>query len=127
MNCLNCENVISAGKYCSNKCQVNYQNKNKISEWLFGKNFVRQGGTTVPNWIRNYLLDLRNHRCEKCQWHEINPATNKVPLEIDHIDGDSQNNLFDNLRVLCPNCHSLTITYKNTGSRKSTRINRKKK
>ena len=49
-----------------------------------------------------------------------------MPKEIDHIDGDSQNNKFENLKLLCPNCHSLTKTWKNTGSRKSTRIRRKK-
>ena len=32
---------------------------------------------------------------------------------LEHIDGNSENNSLDNLKLLCPNCHSLTPTYKN--------------
>ncbi len=35
----------------------------------------------------------------------------KWDLEIDHIDGNSDNNSEENLRLVCPNCHSLTSTY----------------
>lgn len=35
-----------------------------------------------------------------------------IPLELDHIDGNSSNNNLDNLRLLCPNCHSFTDTYR---------------
>ena len=35
-----------------------------------------------------------------------------IPLELDHKDGDSQNNCITNLRLLCPNCHALTPTYR---------------
>jgi hypothetical protein len=44
---------------------------------------------------------------------------NPIVLEIDHIDGNNQNHSLDNLRYLCPNCHSQTSTWrgrnKNTG------------
>ena len=42
-----------------------------------------------------------------------------ISLELDHINGDSFNNDVNNLRLLCPNCHSITNTFrgrnKNTG------------
>ena len=40
-----------------------------------------------------------------------NPVTNNVPIQLDHIDGNSDNNSLDNLKLLCPNCHSLTPTF----------------
>ena len=46
--------------------------------------------------------------CDLETWQE-----KEIVLEIDHIDGNSDNNLLDNLRLLCPNCHSQTKTYKN--------------
>ncbi|MFE7468762.1 HNH endonuclease signature motif containing protein [Streptomyces sp. NPDC057499] len=38
-----------------------------------------------------------------------------LPLEVDHIDGDWRNNCPGNLRLLCPNCHSVTDTYRGRG------------
>lgn len=51
--------------------------------------------------------------CKKRTW-----LGNQIPLELDHIDGNTDNNLLKNLRLLCPNCHALTPTYrgKNKGS-----------
>ena len=36
----------------------------------------------------------------------------KIPIELEHIDGNSENNNLSNLKLLCPNCHSLTSTYR---------------
>ena len=63
------------------------------------------------------LLQERGHACEDCGltvW-----KTEKIPLELDHIDGDSRNNIRSNLKLLCCNCHALTPTWRgkniNTG------------
>lgn len=36
----------------------------------------------------------------------------KITLEVDHIDGNNKNNVVENLRYLCPNCHSQTDTWR---------------
>lgn len=51
-------------------------------------------------------------RCSQCGWNKRNQFTGNIPLEIHHKDGDHTNNDENNLDLLCPNCHSLTETYK---------------
>lgn len=36
----------------------------------------------------------------------------KINCELDHIDGNRTNHLLENLRILCPNCHSQTNTFR---------------
>jgi 5-methylcytosine-specific restriction endonuclease McrA len=67
------------------------------------------------------MMERCNEKCERCGWGEHHPTDNKVPLELDHIDGAHTNNVESNLRMLCPNCHSLTPTYKSRNSGNSTR------
>ncbi|GGZ43977.1 hypothetical protein GCM10010301_15620 [Streptomyces plicatus] len=44
-----------------------------------------------------------------------------IPLEVDHVDGDWRNNRIENLRLLCPNCHSITDTYRGRGKGRARR------
>jgi len=124
-SCKNCNKpIVNANTYCDHKCQTIFQRKKYISEWKKGlHDGIRSKKTLlVSKHIMNYLRERSNNSCESCGWNEINPYTNRVPIEIDHIDGDASNNKEENLRMLCPNCHSLTPTFRNTGNRKSKRI-----
>lgn len=58
------------------------------------------------------MFEKYNNQCARCGWGEINPFTGTLPLEVEHIDGDATNNKEKNLTLLCPNCHSLTKTYR---------------
>lgn len=126
--CKNCSSDIpNRNIFCNNKCQIEYQNKQHIKEWIENKkNYIRNGGTSIPSWMRRYLLEDVGYKCSECGWAEVNHHTKTTPLDVDHIDGDAYNNSVDNLRVLCPNCHSLKKTFKNTGRRNSTRNYRNK-
>ena len=112
--CLNCnkELIDKRTKYCSNFCQKEFQYKQYIKKWKNGEETGLKGKYEISAHIRRYLLDKYNHKCAVCGWNKINLFTQKCPLEIEHIDGNYLNNSEDNLTILCPNCHSLTATYK---------------
>lgn len=100
-------------KYCSNNCQFDYQNKRKITLWKEGKVSGLNSMGIVIACVKRYLREKYNNKCCMCGWAETNPITGKIPLVADHIDGNWRNNTEANLRLLCPNCDSLTPTFAN--------------
>jgi Zn finger protein HypA/HybF involved in hydrogenase expression len=86
-----------------------------IKNW---KEECRKGGRGLPTknisgHLKRYLLEKYSGKCSSCGWNKKHPLTGHVPLEVDHIDGDSENNAEKNLTVLCPNCHALTPYFRN--------------
>lgn len=101
--------------YCSHSCQIAYQQLKWEEKWLnYDKDIIYN--KEYKFWtnvrLKNALFKKYNKKCARCGWGEINPFTQKIPLEIEHIDGNFRNNSPDNVILLCPNCHSLTKTYK---------------
>lgn len=135
--CKNCGKEIvrangrSTGTYCDNKCQKGFEHKQMCEELIAyyekhqaapstpGKN----GPYTNVGVLKRYLIEKRGDKCEICgleTWQE-------KPLVkiLDHIDGNSLNWKFSNLRLICSNCDSQLPTYKSK-NKKSKREYRKK-
>jgi 5-methylcytosine-specific restriction endonuclease McrA len=105
------------------KAETRYNNF--IIRWLNNKEDGMRGTTGISRHIRAYLFEKHDSSCQLCGWSKVHSKTGLVPLEIHHIDGDHKNNRFDNLQLLCPNCHSLTDTngkLNNGNGRHYTRI-----
>ena len=96
---------IRQTKFCSYSCQGQYKKTKNFNE-------IENGNTSlyVKNY-RNYLIDKHGAKCMECGWDKINQTTGLVPIQLEHIDGNSDNNKLENLKLLCPNCHSLTTTF----------------
>jgi len=63
-----------------------------------------------PEYKRFRIIHEQNYKCHRCKLSEWQGE--KLTLEIEHVDGNHQNNVKENLIALCPNCHSLTSTWR---------------
>lgn len=125
--CLNCGKEIPCNrKYCNNVCQGDYEYKDYISKWKNGERNGISGIDYISRHIVRYMREKYGDACQICGWNIKNQHTNRVPLQIHHIDGDCKNNKEENLQLLCPNCHSLTETFgalnRGNSTRKDKRI-----
>jgi 5-methylcytosine-specific restriction endonuclease McrA len=94
--------------------------------WARGRSFVRlslqemlvdgrpcAGATLAKRLITAGILERCCARCKRAGWEG-----QLIPLELDHINGDHDDNRLENLRLLCPNCHALTETYRGRNVRR---------
>jgi 5-methylcytosine-specific restriction endonuclease McrA len=83
---------------------------NKKSTMEKNKKKFLKGNLRGRAAIKKILIETEGYICNICgidSW-----LGNSLSLQVDHIDGNSDNNSPSNLRLLCPNCHSQTPTYK---------------
>jgi hypothetical protein len=101
--CTNCNKEVtkanSREKFCSIQCQQDFSLKEKISS-----------GKASCKTLKRYLLKEYGNKCWTCNITEWNNKS--IVMELEHIDGNSENNDLKNLSLICPNCHSQTPTYK---------------
>lgn len=69
--------------------------------------------------IKEKVFENRCYICGIDKWNGL-----PLRMELHHIDGNSRNHKKDNLQLLCPNCHSLTSTFRgsNVGATKKSNI-----
>ncbi len=129
MPCVNCSNPTKrkSYKYCSNKCQADFQYKRFIEKWRVGAIDGNKGQQfpQLSNHLKRFLMEKFGSKCCLCDWAKTHPITKRIPLEINHIDGNASNNEENNLQLLCPNCHSLTPNFRNL-NKGNGRISRRK-
>jgi 5-methylcytosine-specific restriction endonuclease McrA len=85
--------------YCSNACS----GEGKILESV---EKAKKGLVSDRPTLRNVLSRVNGYKCAACGISEHNELP--ITLQVDHINGLANNNQLENLRLLCPNCHSQT-------------------
>ena len=106
-NCKTCgkESKVSHQKmnvYCSNACSA----EGKLLESI---ERAKQGLVTERPTLRKVLARLRGYACECCGISEWNGK--EITLQVDHSNGIASDNSLENLRLICPNCHSQSDTF----------------
>lgn len=76
-----------------------------------GKDLKPFHGLTGKSAIKRRVIKEDGYKCNKCGISEWNGLP--IMLELEHINGDNRDNSRGNLELLCPNCHSQTLTWRN--------------
>ena len=99
--------------------------------WAKGKKLMLRRWKLNDILVKNsaYTGKLKKRLVGELQWKEKCSMCNlsewlggKIPLELDHINGDHFDNRINNIRLLCPNCHALTETYKGKNIKRKPKI-----
>tara|TARA_R110000765_G_scaffold104474_1_gene194279 strand:- start:47 stop:649 length:603 start_codon:yes stop_codon:yes gene_type:complete len=123
-DCLSCgktnyyrpSDLLKGGKYCSNRCQRDYEWKERVLIIeSHGVEVISNYEPTQREILKKYLIWKHVEECMKCGWSEINEWTGRIPIQLDHIDGDPHNQSLDNVQLLCASCHSLTEFFGSRG------------
>lgn len=127
----------NSGLYCSRSCANSRVWSKEINESRSAKlagRTVSRGPMNLDKWRANIkqawldkynatpfaelgmenrrrrVFEEQNYSCNKCgisEWQGF-----KISLELEHKDGNTTNNVRENLEGLCPNCHSITDTWR---------------
>lgn len=110
--------------FCNQQCRGDYI----FHQWKIYGVQHHNSWNVFPKILKRRLLEEAGYQCqairsdtgERCTESRRRPNGSSI-LEVEHKDGDSTNNAYDNIELLCPSCHSLTPTYRAGNWGKSTR------
>lgn len=111
MTDLNLDSCIFKGK---NPIITSFIEKSISSEKLLKENCKHNRNVLRRHIIKNNLIEYKCAICGITQWNN-----KTLSLELDHINGINNDNRLENLRFLCPNCHSQTCTYGSRNQQKN--------
>ena len=128
-----CEIKVAGGNYGVLKNRIKRLNLDISHFTQQGWNKNKKLGTKYPveyylkkdcnsigsNELKKRLIAAKifEHKCYKCNgtlWNNL-----PIPIELEHIDGDHNNNELSNLTILCPNCHAQTSTYRGKNQKRA--------
>lgn len=78
----------------------------------------------AKNAIKRYLRETFGNKCSVCSIAKWNGKD--LVFDLEHIDGNSENNSKENVCLICPNCHSQTATYKGKNKGNGRHIRRQR-
>ena len=100
---------VSINHFDNKQKSKQYINDNRKKDVYF---FLKENHYISSYKLKKLLFEskIKQNKCENCK---LSKWLNKdIPLELHHIDGNKYNNKLENLKILCPNCHYFTDTYK---------------
>lgn len=99
------------GAYEGVKALNNYKEAGKKAKETWNNKLLREEYSSLKfGRLRKRIILEQNGKCNRCNLKEWQGE--EITLELEHKDGNSENNNRENLECLCPNCHSLTSTWR---------------